>query len=195
MIPLEYFVEMYGWLGLFAASFISSIIILLPIDPLVLLAVVLGMPAVGVVGIAAVATTLGGFMVYLLGKAGSPFIRRKVGAARLMLYEKAVTRRGVPLIFIAAFTPIPYEPFAIAAGALRMAPIPFLASTFAGRLARFSLVGYAGKGLELAWVGEFGLAAALLVAGLISASIVIWYTMRLLRELKGAEQTPPSGGN
>ena len=184
MIPLEEFVKTIGWLGLFGASLTASTIVPFSVDALVLAAMALGMSAVGVVGIVTIAATLGGFTTYLLGRAGNLYIRRKIKPARLKSYEKAITRGGAPLIFVAALTPIPYEPFAAGAGILRMGPLPFLASTFAGRLVRFSLVGYVKKGFELAQVGELGLAAALFGAGLVLVSVIIWYSWRLLRELK-----------
>jgi membrane protein YqaA with SNARE-associated domain len=186
MIPLEEFVRTFGWLGLFGASFISSTIIPLSTDALALVAMALGMSTVGVVGVVALAATLGGFTTYLLGRAGNFCIRRKIKPTRLRPYEKAIARGGVPLIFVAALTPIPYEPFAVGAGILRMGSLPFLISTFAGRLVRFFLIGYVKKGFELAQVGEFGLVAMLFGMGLVLVSIIIWYSWRLLRELKRA---------
>ena len=56
---------------------------------------------------------------------------------------------GIWVVFLAGFTPIPYKIFTISAGALHMAFIPFLITSFIGRGARFFLV----AGL-MYWGGE-----------------------------------------
>jgi len=55
---------------------------------------------------------------------------------------------GVMILFIAAFTPIPYKIFTIAGGALNQALLPFVLVSIVGRGARFFLV----AGL-LWWIG------------------------------------------
>ncbi len=49
------------------------------------------------------------------------------------------TTYGLWIIFAAAFTPIPYKVFTIAAGVMHMALIPFLLASLIGRGARFFL--------------------------------------------------------
>ena len=56
---------------------------------------------------------------------------------------------GVWAFFIAGFSPIPYKVFTIAAGALSMMFLPFVAASLVGRGARFFLVA-----MLLAWGGE-----------------------------------------
>lgn len=66
-------------------------------------------------------------------------------------YETAVTwfkDYGFLAIFIAGFSPIPYKVFTIAAGAMHMALLPFVAASLVGRGLRFFLV----AGL-MAWGG------------------------------------------
>ena len=58
-------------------------------------------------------------------------------------YQAAVgwfERWGFLAIFVAAFTPIPYKVFTIAAGTLSMALLPFILASIIGRGARFFLV-------------------------------------------------------
>jgi membrane protein YqaA with SNARE-associated domain len=58
-------------------------------------------------------------------------------------YQTAVEwfeRWGFWAVFIAGFSPIPYKVFTIAAGALSLALLPFLAASLIGRGARFFLV-------------------------------------------------------
>lgn len=67
-------------------------------------------------------------------------------------YQTAVAwfeRWGFWAVFIAGFSPIPYKVFTIAAGALSLALLPFVAASLIGRGARFFLV----AGL-MAWGGE-----------------------------------------
>lgn len=67
-------------------------------------------------------------------------------------YQTAVAwfeRWGFWAVFIAGFSPIPYKVFTIAAGALSLTLLPFVAASLIGRGARFFLV----AGL-MAWGGE-----------------------------------------
>ena len=48
-------------------------------------------------------------------------------------------------IFIAAFTPIPYEIFAIASGLFKINPLIFIVASFLGRLLRYVIIGYLVK--------------------------------------------------
>lgn len=95
-------------------------------------------------GITAIASTLGGVLGYIIGFFGFALIYPwivKVG------YEPAYQTAqlwfnhwGFWAMFIAAFTPIPYKLFTVAAGALHMAILPFIIASFIGRCARFFLV-------------------------------------------------------
>ena len=56
---------------------------------------------------------------------------------------------GVLVVFVAGFSPIPYKVFTIAAGVMQMAFLPFVATAFISRAARFLLVAKLA-----AWGGE-----------------------------------------
>lgn len=65
-------------------------------------------------------------------------------AGMLPEYREAVTwfgTWGLWVVLLAGFTPLPYKVFTIAAGALSLSLIPFLAGSLIGRGARFFLVG------------------------------------------------------
>ena len=47
---------------------------------------------------------------------------------------------GVMVVFIAAFTPVPYKVFTIAAGVFQLPLLPFIGASLIGRGARFFLV-------------------------------------------------------
>lgn len=58
-------------------------------------------------------------------------------------YRRAVTwfdEWGLWVVLLAGFTPVPYKAFTIAAGALSLSLLPFLAGSLIGRGARFALV-------------------------------------------------------
>ncbi|MDZ7749566.1 MAG: YqaA family protein [Halofilum sp. (in: g-proteobacteria)] len=58
-------------------------------------------------------------------------------------YRRAVAwfdQWGLWVVLLAGFTPVPYKAFTIAAGALSLALVPFLAGSLVGRGARFALV-------------------------------------------------------
>lgn len=103
-----------------------------------------------------VASVFGGMFGYLIGmffiEMTEPLLRN-VGYWEH--YERArawFDEWGVWTIFIAAFTPIPYKVFTIAAGAVAMAFMPFVLASFVGRGARFFLVAafarWAGPGVD-----------------------------------------------
>ncbi len=95
-------------------------------------------------GITALMSTLGGLFGYLIGFFCFELIYPvivKVG------YEQAYhtaqlwfNHWGFWAMFVAAFTPIPYKLFTVAAGALQMAILPFVVASLIGRSARFFLV-------------------------------------------------------
>lgn len=67
-------------------------------------------------------------------------------------WETAVSwfeRWGVPVVFVAGFSPIPYKVFTICAGVMQMAFFPFVITAFVSRFARFFLVAKLA-----AWGGE-----------------------------------------
>lgn len=83
---------------------------------------------------------------------------------------------GLWVVLLAGFTPIPYKAFTIAAGALSLSLVPFLAGSLIGRGARFALVaavaGILGARVEpmvrrwVEWLG-WGVLALALVAWLL----------------------------
>lgn len=185
MAPLESFVEQYGLLGLFAASLISSTIIPFSTEALLLLAIGLRMPTVEVIGVVTIASAIGGFTTYGIGRASGILVRRKVKHTKLKVYEKVASKGGAPMIFAASFTPLPYELFAIAAGILKMSVPIFFVSTLCGRALRFLIIGaFTKKGFELVYVGEWEIVTVLLVVGLTILLISIYFSWRLLKEFR-----------
>lgn len=177
MILLESLAEQFGHLGLFLASLISSTIIPFSVESLLLLAVGLGMRTAEAVGIVTLASTMGGFTTYLIGLSGGKLFGKKIDLARLDKYENLVEGGGAPVIFLAAFTPLPYELFSLPAGFLKMNPYTFLISTALGRALRFLMIGiYGMRVIEIFRAGEWGLLIVLIMIGVII--ILLSYSLR-----------------
>ncbi len=91
-----------------------------------------------------VASVLGGLFGYLIGHYAFIFIEpwiQRVGYTEAYQHAQDWFREwGFWAIFIAAFTPIPYKMFTIAAGVIAMPLLPFVIASLIGRGARFFLV-------------------------------------------------------
>lgn len=100
-----------------------------------------------------VASVLGGLLGYALGhfalEAIWPWVLKMGWDDTFNRVQDLFDRYGFWIVFVAAFTPIPYKVFTIASGATGIAFIPFLLGSFIGRGIRFFLV----AGL-IAWGGE-----------------------------------------
>lgn len=91
-----------------------------------------------------VASVLGGLFGYLIGYYAFAFVEpwiQRVGYVDTYQHAQEWFREwGFWAIFIAAFTPIPYKMFTIAAGVIAMPLAPFVIASCIGRGARFFLV-------------------------------------------------------
>ena len=141
----------YAPLVLFAVSLFDSGALFFPPEP-ILVAMSTAQPNLAPL-YAAVATTasvLGATVPYLVGRfGGRPLAERFVRSERIETAEYFFRDHGAPTIFVAAFAPLPYPVFALAAGVVHLDyPVFFLAS-LAGRGARFF-----GIGLSIYFFGE-----------------------------------------
>lgn len=136
----------YGATALFLLAFAESSVFPIPPDVL-LIALVLGSPSrwwkLG--ALSTLGSTIGGAVGYLIGK----FLMDGVGMRIIDFYHAHAYFEQVRnwylqydlwIVFVAAFTPIPYKVFTIASGAFDMNLLGFCAVSFVGRGARFFLV-------------------------------------------------------
>lgn len=90
------------------------------------------------------ASTLGGMLGFAIGyfmfDSISPWLQQSRYWEKYLLAENWFRQWGVWAVFVAGFSPIPYKVFTIAAGALQMLFLPFVAASFVGRGARFFLL-------------------------------------------------------
>ncbi len=100
-----------------------------------------------------IASVLGGILGYLIGyfmfDTISPWLQETRYWEKYLTAENWFKEWGFWAVFIAGFSPIPYKVFTIAAGALQMFILPFIAASLIGRGARFFLVA-----MLLSWGGE-----------------------------------------
>lgn len=100
-----------------------------------------------------VASVLGGLFGYLIGLVALnlvyPFIVRFGYEATYFDIQSWFKMWGFWVMFVAGFAPIPYKLFTIAAGATKIALLPFILGSIVGRGGRFFLVTAA-----MLWGGE-----------------------------------------
>ena len=144
-----------AWLG--GVSFAESSFFPLPVD-LMLAPMTLAAPTAWwrLASIATVASALGGIAGYLLGAfAYDELVQPLLSAETLENMDAAhleLERWGALIIFVAAFSPLPYKVFTLAAGVAHMALAPFVLASLVGRGCRFflvcAIVRFAGPRLE-----------------------------------------------
>ena len=139
----------FARLFLYVFSFFESIIIPIPVDPL-LVATVLARPksylrlTIG----CTLASVIGGGIGWVIGGVlgvGIDQILAMLPHAiaapeKFTAVQDGFVEFGLLLVFIGAFTPLPYKVIAVSAGIAGFALIPFLAISFIGRGLRFAIV-------------------------------------------------------
>ena len=133
------------WLGFF--SFIESSFFPIPPHPLLgLMCLAEPKKAVRFAAVATVASVLGGVLGYAIGyfvfDAVGAWLIGTIGLSDSLPAAKCyVDRDGAWVVFIAAFTPLPFKLATIVAGFLGMAFVPFLLAALVGRASIFMTVG------------------------------------------------------
>ena len=132
----------FGELGLFVVAFMESSFFPIPPD-LLLIPLVLVNPQLGLwyAFVCTLGSVLGALLGYYIGiKGGRPVLIKIAGVKKTDNVEKYFKKFGDWAIGIAAFTPIPYKVFTIAAGVFRHSIKNLLWISIIGRGARFFLV-------------------------------------------------------
>ena len=128
---------------------LESVIIPIPVDPL-LVATVLARPArwMRLTAGCTIASVIGGGIGWALGGVlgvGIVGILGMLPAAiaapeKFTAVQAGFVEFGMLLVFIGAFTPLPYKVIAISAGIAGFALIPFLLTSLVGRGLRFAII-------------------------------------------------------
>ncbi len=175
----------YGVPALFVLSFAESSFFPIPPDVL-LIALALSAPARAFRFAAwcTVASVLGGLFGYFIGYAlWSTFepllINRVFSQENFDVVTGKYNEYGFFAVFIAAFTPIPYKVFTVAAGVAQLNLVGFVLASLFGRGGRFFLVALVIRLLgprAKRWIDEyFNLATVLVTLLLIGGFVLIKY--------------------
>jgi membrane protein YqaA with SNARE-associated domain len=97
-----------------------------------------------------VMSVLGGLLGYLIGAGlfeilGRPLVELYHIEDKIVVVGEAFNRNAFLAMLTAAFTPIPFKAFTIAAGLFRIDIIPFIVASVIGRSTRFFVVAYIMK--------------------------------------------------
>jgi membrane protein YqaA with SNARE-associated domain len=132
--------------ALFVLAFVESSFFPIPPDVL-LIALALAAPTRGLyfAAVCTAGSVIGGLFGYWIGWAMwtqvEPMLVGRVFRAETFEQVMGIYREhGVAFVFVAAFTPIPYKVFTIAAGVAKLDLVTFTAASLFGRGARFFLV-------------------------------------------------------
>jgi membrane protein YqaA with SNARE-associated domain len=135
----------YAPLALFVVSFLDSAAVFLPPEPL-LIAMSIARPNLAILyaAIATVSSVLGAAITYYVGRLGGrPLAERFVKLERIETAEDFFQDHGTITTGVAAFTPVPYPVFALAAGISHLGIWRFVLASLTGRGARFFGMGLA----------------------------------------------------
>ncbi len=136
--------------GLYLFSFLESIIIPVPTDPILVGCVLASRKKwLSICLVTAAASVAGGAVGWALGAYLAPFVsdmlqllpHQIASEEKFTAVSDAFNRIGIILVLIGAFTPLPYKVIAISAGLFGFGLVPFLLFSAIGRSARFCLVG------------------------------------------------------
>lgn len=138
----------YGTWALFILAFTESSFFPIPPDVL-LIALAISIPAMSFryALICSVGSVIGGLFGYFIGWQlmdiiGSPIIRFYNLAEQYEVVRRSYEEHNALIVFIAAFTPIPYKLITITAGAFEVNILTFTIASLVGRSARFYLVAW-----------------------------------------------------
>lgn len=136
--------------GLYLFSFLESIIIPVPTDPLLLGCVLAAKKRWLSISLnTAFASVAGGAIGWMLGAYLAPFVsdmlqllpHQIASEEKFSAVSDAFNKFGIILVLIGAFTPLPYKVIAISAGLFGYGLLPFILFSAIGRSLRFCLVG------------------------------------------------------
>lgn len=135
---------------LYGFSFLESIIIPIPTDPLLAACTHAKADKWKMIAIyCALASVLGGAVGWAIGAYASEWVisfvdqlpHAVMSAEKFAAVADAFNKIGLPLVLIGAFTPLPFKVIAISAGLFGYPLLSFMIVATFGRMARFLLVG------------------------------------------------------
>ena len=136
-------------MGLYVFAALESIIIPIPADPL-LIATVLARPNRGrqLAFGCTMASVIGGVIGWALGTFFRPYLvewlamlpERLAAPTAFAAVDAGFAKFGIFLVFLGAFSPLPYKVIAVSAGIGGFGLLPFILTSIIGRGLRFAIV-------------------------------------------------------
>ncbi|MBN2067334.1 MAG: VTT domain-containing protein [Candidatus Diapherotrites archaeon] len=96
--------------------------------------------------ISGVASAIGEMSGYILGLLGVKTLQKMKPKRVNQIFEigESLADKGIPIIFLGALTPFPFDLLGIAAGIIRYDPKRFFLAALGGKLARYVLIAMVG---------------------------------------------------
>ena len=97
---------------------------------------------------ATLGSTIGGYLTFRIGeKGGREEMEKRISAKKLSKVYRWSEKYGVGAVAVPALLPPPFplSPFLLAAGVLKIPKTKFISAYAAGRLVRYSIVGWLGR--------------------------------------------------
>jgi len=148
----------FGMIAFFFFALLANATIFFPIvvEPIVLAAAVFAPDVytallIGVV--AGIASAIGEMSGYIVGLFGARSLQKMKPKQVEKVFEigERLADRGIPIIFLGAFTPFPFDLMGIAAGVIKFNPKNFFLAALGGKLLRYVLIALAGF-FGVAWL-------------------------------------------
>lgn len=132
----------YGIWGLSIMAFLESAFFPIPPDVLLIPLALMNTDMAWILALATtIASTLGALLGIWIGRwLGRPILLKFITEHQIQRVEGLFSRYGGWAIFVAAFTPIPFKVFTVAAGVFQANVTVVLIASFIGRGARFFLI-------------------------------------------------------
>ena len=155
------YVSPYGLIAFFFFALFANATIFFPIlvEPIVL-AVAAFSPSLSfalLVGVVAgIASGIGEMSGYILGLLGVKTLQKmnQKKVDRVFKIGEDLADKGIPIIFLGALTPFPFDLMGIAAGIIKYNPKKFFLAAVAGKTLRYVLISLVGF-YALAWLKPF----------------------------------------
>ncbi|MGE5559845.1 MAG: phosphatase PAP2 family protein [Chloroflexota bacterium] len=179
----------YGVWGLFAVAFAESSFFPVPPDLLLIpMSILNPRLALWYALVCTVASVAGGVFGHFIGwRAGRPLLSRLFSEKMIDRVDQLFSRYGGWAVGIAAFTPIPYKVFTIAAGVFHMNRAPVIIASIIGRGGRFFLVAALIMALGQRGLEFISSNFELITLGLTALVLGAWYVSRRTRFLRAAD--------
>lgn len=171
------FATQYGYLGVFMASLLGSIVPFLPLPYLIVVVLLSETLDPLLLGVAAgLGGSLGKITSYLLGRGGYKFF--KLGTRRRMeALRELMGKYGDVGVFIFALTPLPDDVYLVPLGMMRFSFWRFLIANTAGKVILSSAVAYLGliyfEYTDLFLGGETLMGVVIAIAGMVLITILL----------------------